>query len=84
MEAQRERELERAFDRLLAEVQSSSRRLKNVRKEALKYGFTRAYQEQLFADILAVARRLDRKILEENSEINDFVEIAEIKMGEDI
>ena len=84
MEAQRERELERAFDRLLAEVQSSSRRLKNVRKEALKYGFTRAYQEQRFADIMAVAIRLDRKILEENSEINDFVEIAEIKMGEDI
>lgn len=83
VEARRERELERAFDVLLAEAQSSSRRLRNVRKEALKHGFTKAYQEQRFADILTVAKKLSRKILEENGEINDFVEIAHIKLGED-
>ena len=68
---------------MLAEAQSSSRRLRNVRKEALKHGFTKAYQEQRFADILTVAKKLSRKILEENGEINDFVEIAHIKLGED-
>jgi len=30
-----------------------------------------------------VAKKLSRKILEENGEINDFVEIAHIKLGED-
>lgn len=84
LEAQRERELGRAFNNLLAEAQNTSRRLKNVRKEALKHGFTRAYQEQRFSDILEVAKKLDKKLLEENSEINDFVEIAQIKLGEDI
>jgi len=81
IEMQREKELDRAFNNLLAEAQASSKRLKNVRKEALKHGFTRAYQENRFEDILDVAKKLDKKILEENSEINDFVEIANIRMG---
>ena len=61
VEARRERELERAFDQLLVQAQGSGRRLRNVRKEALKYGFTKAYQEQRFADILAVAEKLSPK-----------------------
>jgi len=83
IEMQREKELDRAFNNLLAEAQASSKRLKNVRKEALKHGFTRAYQENRFEDILDIAKKLDKKILEENSEINDFVEIAHIRMGQD-
>jgi len=54
-----------------------------VRKEALKHGFTKAYQENRFEDILDVAKKLDKKILEENSEINDFVEIARIRKGKE-
>lgn len=82
IEVQREKELERAFNSLQAEAQASKKKLKNVRKEALKHGFTKAYQEKRFADILGIAKRLDKKILEENSDISDFVEIAQIKMGE--
>lgn len=83
IEAQREKELARAFDRLLAEVRSGVKRLKGVRKEALIFGFTRAYREKRYDDILAVARKLDQDFLETNGEINDFVEIARLKTGEE-
>ncbi|NSW83905.1 MAG: DNA methylase [Syntrophothermus sp.] len=83
IEAQRERELARAFDRLLAEARSGVKRLKGVRKEALIFGFTRAYREKRYEDILAVARKLEPALLETNSEINDFVEIARLKTGEE-
>ncbi len=83
IEAQREKELARAFERLLAEVRSGVKRLKGVRKEALIFGFTRAYREKRYDDILAVARKLDQDFLETNGEINDFVEIARLKTGEE-
>ncbi|NPV81512.1 MAG: DNA methylase [Firmicutes bacterium] len=83
IEAQRERELARAFDRFLAEAGSGGKRLKGVRKEALIFGFTRAYREKRYQDILAVARKLDQDFLETNGEINDFVEIAKLKTGEE-
>ena len=83
VEAQRERDLDRAFDRLLAEARSGVKRLKGGRKEALMLGFTRAYREKRYGDILAVARRLDQDFLETNGEINDFVEIARLKTGEE-
>ena len=54
---------------------------KEVRKEAIYFGFTKAYQEKRFQDIIDVAKKLDSRILEENSEVNDFVEIAQIKLG---
>uniref|UniRef100_Q2RKS2 DNA methylase N-4/N-6 n=1 Tax=Moorella thermoacetica (strain ATCC 39073 / JCM 9320) TaxID=264732 RepID=Q2RKS2_MOOTA len=83
IEAQRERELGRAFERLLAEARSGVKRLKGVRKEALIFGFTKAYREKRYQDILAVARKLDQDFLETNGEINDFVEIARLKTGEE-
>ncbi len=84
IEDQRERELARAFERLLAEARSVGKKLKEVRKEAVSYGFTKAYQEKRFEDILTVAKKLDHKMLQANSELNDFVEIARLKLGEEI
>ena len=55
-----------------------------MRKEAINYGFTKCYNEKRFADIITVAKKLDKEILENNSEINDFVEIAQLKVGEGI
>ena len=80
IQEQRERILKRAFEKVLVEARSGGKRLKNVRKEAVKYGFTLAYQEKRFTDILDVSKKLDRNILEENSELNDFVEIAQLKV----
>lgn len=78
---QREKDLSKAFEKVLAEARTSRKKIKEVRKEAVLHGFTKAYQEKHFEDIIAVAKKLDRKILEENSEINDFVEIAQLKLG---
>ncbi|HOW14993.1 DNA methyltransferase [Methanosarcina sp.] len=77
-----EKELLKTFDNILLQARSSSKKIKSIRKEAIKLGFTKAYQEKRFEDILAVAKKLDNDILENNSEINDFVEIARMKTGE--
>lgn len=84
VEIGREKELLKAFERVLEEAQTGKKKIKEVRKEAVALGFTKAYQEKRYQDILTVAKRLDKKILENNSEINDFVEIAELKVGEGI
>lgn len=81
VEEQREKDLNKAFEQILLEAKTSGKKLREVRKEAISYGFTKAYQQMRFEDIVAVAKKLDRKILEENSEINDFVEIALLKLG---
>lgn len=77
----REKELMRDFNAILLEVKNSKTKIKSCRTEALVYGFERLYQEGKFGDILTVARQLDKKILERNPEIMDFIEIAEIKTG---
>ncbi|HAG08357.1 MAG TPA: hypothetical protein DCK87_02135, partial [Desulfotomaculum sp.] len=74
----------RAFERLLAEAGSEAKKIKGVRKEAIISGFTKAYQEKRFSDILAIAGKMDRNLLETNGEINDFVEIARLKTGEEL
>lgn len=81
-EEMNEKELLKAFDKILLQARSSSKKIKSIRKEAIKLGFTRAYQEKRFGDILVMAGKLDKDILENNSEINDFVEIARMKAGE--
>lgn len=82
-EEQSEKELFKAFDKVLNEAKTGTKKIKTVRKEAIKLGFTKAYQEKRFQDILTVAERLKPSILEDNSEINDFVDIARLKMGDE-
>ncbi|HPM09242.1 MAG TPA: DNA methyltransferase [Paludibacter sp.] len=84
IEEQREKDLNKAFEQILLEAKTSGKKLKEIRKEAISYGFTKAYQQMRFEDIVTVAKKLDRKILEENSEINDFVEIAQLKLGVEV
>jgi hypothetical protein len=78
VEEQREKDLNKAFDAILADARSG-KKLKEVRKEAVIHGFTGAYQQKHYEDILTVAKHLDKKIIENNSEINDFIEIARLK-----
>ncbi len=56
------------------------RPLKEVRKEALVAGFTEAYRTGRYADILAVGRKLPKRLLEDSPDIYDFVDIAEAKV----
>ena len=67
------------FESILIEAKSSNRtKIKLVRKEALYFGFEMCYKEKRYNDILEVAKKLDNTILENSSELNDFVEAAEI------
>jgi len=84
VESRRERELQKDFEKILDQALIGVKKIKDVRKEAIAWGFTKAYQEKRFGDIVAVAKKLDPDILENNSEINDFVEIAQLKVGEGI
>ena len=42
------------------------------------YGFEVCYKDKRFKDIIALSEKLDAKIIENSSEINDFVEAAKI------
>lgn len=70
--------LQREFESLLIKAQTEKGKIKLVRKEALALGFENCYKTKRFQDILTIAKKLDRGILESSSELNDFVEAAEI------
>ena len=76
----RERELMREFEALLLEAKGSKKKIKDVRKEAILHGFESCYKTNHYEDILLLAKRLDRRILENNADINEFVEVAELKV----
>jgi DNA modification methylase len=76
----RERVLMRVFESVLIEAKSSKKKILLVRKEALLYGFETCYKQNRFEDILTVANRLDSSIIENSTELIDFIEIARIKI----
>lgn len=79
VEKNHEKELERAFNKLLKQAKEGKGKIKNVRREGLVYGFTKCYQEGQYQDILTVANKLYASTLESSGEIMDFVDIARIK-----
>ena len=74
----RQKNLRREFETLLVQAQTQKGKIKLVRKEALAYGFELCYKDKRFKDILTIAKKLDKRILENSGELNDFVEAAEI------
>ena len=79
LETRRQARLLKQFGEYL-ETARAGRRLKEVRKEALVAGFTKAYRAGRFADILTVGRRLPKRLLESSPDLFDFVDIAEAKI----
>jgi DNA modification methylase len=77
----RERELQREFDELLLEAKGSKKKIKDCRKQAVIFGFEQCYKNNRFQDILELGRRLDKKIVENDSEISEFMEVAELKVN---
>ena len=75
----RHNRLLRLYNDYLSQAQAGQR-LKEVRKEALVTGFTEAYRAGRFRDILTVGQRLDKRLLEDNADLFDFVDIAEAKV----
>jgi hypothetical protein len=76
----REKELLREFEVLLLEAKGSKRRIKECRKQAVIFGFEHCYKKERFQDILILARSLNSKIIESDSELNEFIEVAELKV----
>jgi hypothetical protein len=76
----RQRALLKEFDGLLLEASSSRKKIKSCRKEALAAGFEECYKQEKYQDILTLARNLDKKLLENNADLNEFIEVAEIKV----
>lgn len=76
----REKELEKAWEKILERAKNEGNKMKTVRKEALEYGFKKSYDEENYNDIILVGKKLHDSILEENSDITDFIDIAEIKL----
>jgi DNA modification methylase len=74
----REKTLMREFEALLIKAQTEKGKIKSVRTEALVFGFECCYKARRFHDILSVSIKLDKSILENSSELNDFVGAAEI------
>ena len=79
LEARRQARLLRQFEEYLDQARAGQR-LKEVRNEALVAGFTEAYRESRFQDILIVGRKLPRRLLESSADLRDFMEIAEAKV----
>ena len=76
----RQKHLWKEFETILNQAQTERKKIKEVRKEALSYGFERCYKDMRFKDILTVASKLKPSILENNGELSDFVEAAEIQV----
>jgi len=77
----RERELEREFQRLLQQAREKRGKIQSVRKEVLIYGFTKSYQEGRYDQILTMADKLANNIIKNSVDIMDFVDIARIKLA---
>jgi DNA modification methylase len=75
----REKELDHEFQRLLKQAKETKGKIKNVRREALVYGFTKCYQNERYDHILTVADKLYGNTIEASGDIMDFIDIARIK-----
>jgi hypothetical protein len=76
----RQKHLWKEFETILIQAQTERKKIKEVRKEALTYGFERCYKDKRFKDILTIASKLHKSIIETNGELADFVEAAEIQV----
>ena len=80
LEKLRERTLLREFEEYR---ESKQKRLKLFRLEAVRTGFKKAWQEREYATIIAVARKIPDKILQENLTLLMWYDQALTRVGED-
>jgi DNA modification methylase len=80
LETRRRDRLLRQFNEYLREA-TAGQRLTDVRKEAILTGFEEAYRAKRYEDITAVGSKLNRSLVDSSTEIFDFIDIAEAKLG---
>lgn len=81
LSTRRERALLREYERLLLQARTEKSKIKTARREALLFGFESCYRQKRYDDILALAKKLDRALLDGSTELTEFVEAAEIATG---
>jgi hypothetical protein len=81
LEKLRERALMREFEEYR---ESKQKRLKVFRLEAVRAGFKKAWQERDYATIIAVARKIPEKILQEDPKLLMWYDQALTRSGEDV
>ena len=79
LEKKRHERLLRQFEEYLNTARANQK-LKEVRLEAVIAGFTECYRSGRYKDILLVGKKLDKGILENSSDLYDFIDIAEAKV----
>lgn len=79
LEKKRHERLLRQFEEYLITARANQK-LKEVRLEAVIAGFTECYRSGRYKDILLVGKKLDKGILENSSDLYDFIDIAEAKV----
>ena len=79
LEKKRQERLLRQFEEYLSTAKANQK-LKEVRLEAVIAGFTECYRSGRYKDILLVGKKLDKAILENSSDLYDFIDIAEAKV----
>ncbi|MCK4304673.1 MAG: DNA methylase [Candidatus Eisenbacteria sp.] len=79
LEKLRDRSLHKEFD----EYRDMQKRLKVFRLEAVRAGFKRAWQEQDYATIIAVARKIPEKVLQEDPKLLMWFDQALTRTGDE-
>ena len=80
LEKLRERALMREFDEYR---ESKQKRLKVFRLEAVRAGFKKAWQERDYTTVIAVARKIPDKVLQEDPKLLMWYDQAVTRMGEE-
>ncbi|PKO16710.1 MAG: DNA methylase [Chloroflexi bacterium HGW-Chloroflexi-10] len=79
LEKKRLERLLRQFEEYLTTA-SANQKLKEVRLEAVVAGFTECYRSGRYQDILTVGRKLNKSLLENSTDLYDFIDVAEAKV----
>ena len=75
---------ERALLREFEEYQDGTqKKLKVFRLEAVRAGFKRAWQDRDYATVVAVARKIPEKVLQEDQKLLQWFDLAVTRSGED-
>ncbi|TBX54826.1 DNA methylase [Bacillus mycoides] len=81
LEKLREKSLLREFSGYVEELESSKKKLKQFRTEAIRAGFKKAYSEKEFDQIVKVGDRLPEKIIQEDDKLLMYYDNACIRLG---
>lgn len=79
IEEKRNKQLQKDFEGLLEKINSSKKKIKEVRKEALLYGLMNLYKEKEVDLIKTIGNRVDRNIINSDDDISTIIDWAMYK-----